>query len=74
MIDKIEIRRKYHDHFIIITLSDKNDSLSGLIVDDTSDDYCGLVKNPHLVEYYETRKDSLVEKIYFKDVKAIEYQ
>jgi hypothetical protein len=26
------------------------------------------------VKYYETRSDSLVEKVYFKDMKAIDFQ
>lgn len=73
-IDKHEIWRKYNNHAIIITkLGDKN-PLEGMIVDDTMDDYCGFVKTPDLVQYYETRSDSLVEKIYFKDMKAIDYQ
>ena len=74
MIDKIDILRNYHDHSIIITLSNSRDPISGMIVDHSPEDHCVVVKDPHLVEYYETKKDSLVEKVYFKDVKAIDYQ
>ena len=73
-IDKYEIWRKYIDQAIVITKAGEEDPLAGMIVDDKPDDYCGFVKNPNLVEYYETRSNSLVEKIYFKDVKDIEYQ
>lgn len=73
-IDKYEIWRKYIDHAIVITKSGEEDPLAGMIVDDKSDEYCGFVKTPNLIEYYETRSDSLVEKIFFKDVKAIDYQ
>jgi hypothetical protein len=73
-IDKYEIWRKYYNHAIIITRSGEKNPLEGMIVDDTMDDYCGFVKTPDLVQYYETRSDSLVEKIYFKDMKAIDYQ
>ena len=74
MIDKAEILRNYHDHAIIISLSNTEESLSGMIVDDTPDDHCIFVKDPNLIEYYETKKESLLEWIYFKDVKAIDYQ
>ena len=74
MIDKVEILRNYHDHAIIISLSNREESLSGMIVDDSSDDHCIFVKDPNLIEYYETRDESLRERIYFKDVKAIDYQ
>ena len=74
MIDKVEILRKYHDHAIVITLSNEKESFSGMIVDDSPNDHCILVKNPDLVEYYETKKESLLERVYFKDMKAIEYQ
>lgn len=74
MINKVEILRNYHDHAIVITLSNVKDSLSGMIVDDSPDDHCILVKDPDLVEYYETKKESLMERVYFKDMKAIEYQ
>ena len=73
-IDKFEIWRKYYDHAIIITMLDEESSLAGMIVDDTPDDYCGFVTNPNIVDYYETRDLTLVEKIYFKDVKSIEFQ
>ena len=74
MIDKVEILRNYHDHAIIVTLSNAKKPLSGMIVDHSPDDHCVLVPDPNLVEYYETKKESLVERIYFKDMKAIEYQ
>jgi len=50
------------------------ESLSGMIVDDSPDDHCIFVKDPNLIEYYETKNESLLEWIYFKDVKAIDYQ
>lgn len=74
MINKIDILRNYHDQAIIITLADKQETLSGMIVDDTPVDHCVFVKDPNLVEYYETREESLIERVYFKDMKAIEYQ
>ena len=74
MIDKVDILRNYHDHAIIVTLSNAKKPISGMIVDHSPDDHCVLVPDPHLVEYYETKKESLLERIYFKDMKAIEYQ
>lgn len=74
MINKTDILRKYHDQAIIITLSDMKESLSGMIVDDTPNDYCVFVKDHDLVEYYETRNKSLMRRVYFKDLKAIKYQ
>jgi len=74
MIDKGEILRNYHDQAIIISLLNMEESLSGMIVDDSPDDHCIFVKDPNLIEYYETRSESLRERIYFKDVKAIDYQ
>ena len=74
MIDKGEILRNYHDHAIIISLSNMEESLSGMIVDDSPDDHCIFVEDPNIIEYYETRDESLRERIYFKDVKAIDYQ
>jgi len=74
MINKTDILRNYHDHAIIIKLVNRKDAISGMIVDDTPEDYCIFVKDPNLVEYYETREESLMERIYFKDVKIIEYQ
>jgi len=74
MINRTDILRKYHDHAITIKLSRARKSISGRIVDYTPEDHCVLVRDPDLVEYYETKEDSLVERIYFKDVKAIEYQ
>jgi len=74
MIDKIEILRNYHDQAIIITLTNKRKPISGMIVDDTPADHCVFVQDLNLVEYYETRKESLKERVYFKDMEAIEYQ
>ncbi len=74
MIDKVDILRNYHDHAIVITLSNVNERLSGRIVDDSPEDHCVIVRDPDLVEYYETKKNSLVNRVYFKDMKAIDYQ
>lgn len=74
MINKVEILRNYHDHAIVISLSNMEESLSGMIVDDSPDDHCIFVEDPNLIEYYETRDESLKERIYFKDVTAIDYQ
>ena len=74
MIDKNTILRNYHDHAIIITMSNANESLSGMIVDHTPEDYCIFVEDPNLVEFYETRRESLIHRVYFKDMEAIEYQ
>lgn len=74
MIGKVEILRNYHDHAIVITLSNMEESLSGMIVDDSPDDHCVFVKDPHLIEYYETKDESLMERVYFKDMMAIDYQ
>jgi len=74
MINRADILRKYHDQAIIITLADKKESLSGMIVDDRPSDYCIFVKDHDLVEYYETHDQSLLRRVYFKDLKAIKYQ
>ena len=74
MIDKVEILRNYHDQAIVISLSNVNEQLSGMIVDDSPEDHCVFVKDKDLIEYYETRDDSLRKRVYFKDLKAIEYQ
>lgn len=74
MIDKVEILRNYHDHAVVITLSNMNKSLAGRIVDDSPDDHCVIVRDPDLVEYYETKSESLIERVYFRDMKAIDYQ
>ena len=74
MISRTDILRNYHDHAIIITLESSKEALSGMIVDDTPADHCVFVKDPNLVEYYETRQESLMERVYFEDMKAIEYQ
>ncbi len=74
MIDKVEILRNYHNHAIIISLSNVEESISGMIVDDSPDDHCIFVKDPDLIDYYETKEESLLERVYFKDMKTIEYQ
>lgn len=74
MINRIDILRNYHDQAIVITLTNRKETLSGMIVDDTPADHCVFVKDPNLVRYYETREESLKERVYFKDMKAIEYQ
>lgn len=74
MIDKVEILRNYHDQAIIISLSNYKESLSGMIIDDSPNDHCVFVRDKDLVEYYETKEESLLELVYFKDLKAIEYQ
>ena len=74
MINKVDILRNYHDQAIIITLSNVNETLSGMIIDDSPNDHCVFVKDQDLVEYYETKEESLLERVYFKDLKAIEYQ
>jgi len=74
MINKVDILRNFHNQAIVITLSSVNKSLSGMIVDDSPEDHCIFVKDQDLVEYYETKKESLLERVYFKDLKAIKYQ
>ena len=74
MIDKVEILRNYHDQAIVISLSNINEQLSGMIVDDSPNDHCVFVKNKDLIEYYETKKVSLQKRVYFKDLKTIDYQ
>lgn len=74
MFDKTDILRNFHDQAIVITLANKKEALSGMIVDDTPKDHCVFVEDPNLVEFYETRSKSLAHRVYFKDMKAIEYQ
>lgn len=74
MLNKVEVLRNYHDHAIIISLSDAEKSLSGMIIDHSPDDHCVFVKDHHLIQYYESKEESLLERVYFKDMKAIEYQ
>ena len=74
MISRVDILRHYHDQKIIITLANVDESLSGMIVDDSPNDHCVFVKDQDLVRYYETKEKELMEKVYFKDLKAIEYQ
>ena len=74
MIDKVEILRNYHDQAIVISLSNYKEVLSGMIIDDTHDDHCVFVRDNDLIEYYETKEESLLERVYFRDMKAIDYQ
>ena len=74
MINRVDILRKYHDQKIIITLANVDESLSGMILYDSPRDHCVFVKDQDLVEYYDTHDDMLKEKVYFKGLKAIEYQ
>ena len=72
MIDKFEIRQSYHNKAIKITLNN-GIVLNGVIVDDTAD-RCRFVKNPSQARYRDTKDESLVEKIYFKEMKSIDFQ
>jgi len=74
MIDKVEILRNYHDQAIVISLSNYKKSLSGMIIDDTPEDHCVFVRDNDLIEYYETKEESLLERVYFRDMKTIDYQ
>ncbi len=71
MIDKFEIRQSYHNKAIKITLNN-GIVLNGVIVDDT-DDHCKFVKNPNQARYRDTKDQTLVEKVYFKDMKSIDF-
>ncbi len=71
MIDVTDSRENYHNRAIKITL--KNGIvLHGVIVDNTAG-YYRIVKKPNLDRYKSTKDDSLVEKVYFKDMKSIDY-
>ncbi len=72
MIDKFEIRQSYHNKTIKITLNN-GIILNGMIVDDTAD-HCRFVKNPSQVRYRDTKDETLVEKVYFKEMKSIDFQ
>jgi hypothetical protein len=74
MINRVDILRNYHDQKIIITLANAEESLSGMFVDYSPKDHCVFVKDQDLVDYYDTRDETLKEKVYFKDLKDIEYQ
>jgi hypothetical protein len=74
MINKTEILRNYHDQAIVISLANVNEALSGMIVDDSPNDHCVFVRDQDLLEYYETKKKSLSKRVYFKDLKTIDYQ
>ena len=43
------------------------------VIDDEGD-YCRFVKNQSLIEYTDTKKESLVEKIKFYDMKKVDLQ
>ena len=72
MIDKFEIRQIYHNKAIKITLNN-GIVLNGVIVDDMAD-HCRFVKNPNQARYRDTKDETLVEKVYFKDMKYIDFQ
>ncbi len=72
MIDKFEIRQSDHNKAIKITLNN-GIVLNGVIVDDMAD-HCRFVKNPNQARYRDTNDETLVEKVYFKDMKSIDLQ
>ncbi len=72
MIDKFEIRQSYHNKAIKITLNN-GIVLNGVIVDDAAD-HCRFVKNPNQTRYRNIKDEILVEKVYFKDMKSIDFQ
>ena len=72
MIDKSKIRQSYHNKAIKIILNN-GIVLNGVIVDDTAD-HCRFVKNPNQARYRNTKDETLVEKVYFKDMKSIDFQ
>ena len=72
MIDIFEIRQSYHNKAIKIILNN-GIVLNGLIVGDTTD-HCKFVKNPNQARYRDTKDQTLVEKVYFKDMKSIDFQ
>ena len=72
MIDIFEIRQSYYNKAIKIILNN-GIVLNGVIVDDTAD-HCRFVKNPNQARYRNTKDETLVEKVYFKDMKSIDFQ
>ena len=72
MIYKFDIRQNYYNQAIRITLTN-GVVLDGVIIDDMAD-YCRFVKNLKLIRYNKTKDESLVERIYFKDMKSVDYQ
>ena len=72
MIYKFDIRQNYYNQTIRITLTN-GVVLDGIIIDDMAD-YCRFVKNLKLIKYNKTKDESLVERIYFKDMKSVDYQ
>ena len=72
MIDKFYIRQNYQNQAIKITLTN-GIVIDGVIIDDSAD-YCRFVKNPNLHRYRDTSDENIVEKVYFKDMRSIDYQ
>ena len=72
MIYKFDIRQNYYNQAVRITLIN-GVVLDGVIIDDMAD-YCRFVKNLKLIKYNKTMDESLVERIYFKDMKSVDYQ
>ncbi len=72
MIYKFDIRQNYYNQAVRITLTN-GVVLDGVIIDDMAD-YCRFVKNLKLIKYNKTKDESLVERIYFKDMKSVDYQ
>ena len=72
MIYKFDIRQNYYNQAVRITLTN-GVVLDGVIIDDMAD-YCMFVKNLKLIKYNKTKDKSLVERIYFKDMKSVDYQ
>ncbi len=72
MIDKFEIWQNYNNKAIKIILNN-GIILNGMIVDDMAD-HCRFVKNPNQARYRDTKDETLVEKVYFKDTKSIDFQ
>ena len=72
MIYKFDIRQNYYNQAVRITLTN-GVVLDGVIIDDMAD-YCRFVKNLKLIRYNKTKDESLVERIYFKDMKSVDYQ
>ncbi len=72
MIYKFDIRQNYYNQAVRITLTN-GVVIDGVIIDDMAD-YCRFVKNLKLIKYNKTKDESLVERIYFKDMKSVDYQ
>ena len=72
MIDIFDLRQNYFNQPVRITLAN-GVVLYGVILNDVAD-YCRFVKNWKLIEYNKTKDESMVEKVYFKDMKSVDYQ